>query len=76
MRLLSKWRFAQIGSPWFTDPDVFKHYEATMQRQREEDPAEHVRASKAIGWENIRDNQIQEDKITYRYVAGLVMLFI
>ena len=48
--LLRKWRFAPAGDPHFLTPEVFKALQAKMWRLRREDPAQHVRASKAIGW--------------------------
>jgi len=49
--LLRRWRFAPAGDPMFQG-EVGRHYAETM-RVRRAAPgggAEHVRASKAIGW--------------------------
>lgn len=49
-QLLSRWRTAPIGSPWFQG-EVGAHYEATMKTKRAEvGDAGHVAASKSIGW--------------------------
>ncbi len=49
--LLSKWRMAPAGSPYFTD-ETGQYYSEVMARKRDEvGPSEHVRASKAIGWD-------------------------
>jgi len=49
-QLLSKWRFAEIGSLWFQG-EVGNHYQKVMAKKRKEvGQAEHVRASKSIGW--------------------------
>ena len=48
--LLRKWRWAPSGDPFFRGA-VGVHYSETMVRRREEvGPAEHVAASKRIGW--------------------------
>jgi len=48
-QLLSKWRYATIGSPFFQGA-VGKHYKTVMAERREQvGNAEHVRASKSIG---------------------------
>ena len=48
--LLSKWRFASVGDPMFQG-DTGTYYAEVMARKREEvGNAEHVRASKSIGW--------------------------
>ena len=48
--LLRKWRFAPTGSLFFQG-EVAKHYDVVMARKRAEvGDAEHVRASKSIGW--------------------------
>jgi hypothetical protein len=49
--LLSKWRFAPAGDPFFKGP-VYDHYCAKMKEKRNASggQAEHARASKSIGW--------------------------
>ena len=48
--LLSKWRNAPAGSPYFAG-ETGDYYADVMKRKREEvGQSEHVRASKAIGW--------------------------
>ncbi len=48
--LLSRWRMAPAGSPWFQG-DVGQYYKERMAAKRDEvGPGEHVRASKSIGW--------------------------
>jgi len=48
--LLERWRNAPAGSPWFCG-EVGQYYQDTMASRRKEDPTEHVRASKRIGWD-------------------------
>lgn len=49
-QLLSKWRTAQIGDTFFKG-DIGDYYVIIMKKKREEvGDAEHVRASKSIGW--------------------------
>lgn len=48
-QLLSRWRFAPVGSPWFQG-EVGDYYKQVMARKRDADPDGHVRASKSIGW--------------------------
>ncbi len=49
-QLLSRWRFAPIGSPWFQGK-VGEHYQKVMANRRKEvGRSGHVRASKSIGW--------------------------
>jgi len=49
--LLSKWRFESVESPWFQGK-LGDYYKARMAEKRKEvGNAEHVRASKAIGWD-------------------------
>lgn len=49
-QLLSRWRFASIGSPWFTG-DVGQYYKEVMGKKREEvGDSEHTKTSKAIGF--------------------------
>lgn len=48
--LLSRWRFAPAGSPWFQG-EMGDYFANAMKKKREEvGDAEHVRASKNIGW--------------------------
>ncbi len=48
-QLLSKWRYASAGSPFFQG-DVGQHYKKVMaERKQQVGHAEHVRASKNIG---------------------------
>ena len=46
--LLSRWRFAPIGDPWFQD-ETGKYWGERMAELRAQG-ADHVGASKAIGW--------------------------
>jgi len=49
--LLSKWRSAPAGSPWFQG-ELGDYYSMVMAEKREQvGNAEHVRASKSIGWD-------------------------
>lgn len=49
-QLLSKWRFAPIGSQWFQG-EVGDHYQKVMAEKRKEvGQVGHVQASKSIGW--------------------------
>jgi hypothetical protein len=50
-QLLSRWRFAPIGSPWFAG-EVGDYYAAAMAKRRAEPGGDerHTSASKAIGW--------------------------
>lgn len=48
--LLTKWRFAPSGSPWFQG-EVGKYFEEVMSKKRAEvGDAAAVQASKNIGW--------------------------
>jgi len=48
--LLTKWRFAPTGSPWFQG-EVGTYFEKVMRKKKEEVGEEAaVRASKNIGW--------------------------
>ena len=47
--LLSRWRFAPAGDPWFQD-ETGDYWGKRMAELRNEG-ADHVGASKAIGWE-------------------------
>jgi len=50
-QLLYRWRFAPVGDPMFQG-DTGDYYSKIMGEKREEvGNAEHVRASKTIGWE-------------------------
>jgi hypothetical protein len=48
-QLLSHWRFAPVGDPWFRG-ETGDYWGKRMAEQRE-GGADHVGASKAIGWE-------------------------
>lgn len=48
--LLSKWRNAPAGSPWFQGETGKYYSEAMARKQSETSPGEKVAASKAIGW--------------------------
>lgn len=50
--LLRRWRFSPSGDPMFMD-EAGQYYKAVMAKRRAEPEgqAEHVRASKSIGWE-------------------------
>lgn len=49
--LLRRWRFAPSGDPYFQG-DTGQYYQAAMARRRAEvGSAEHVLASKTVGWE-------------------------
>jgi hypothetical protein len=47
--LLSHWRFAPAGDPWF-EGETGTYWMARMKEMREANPAEHTAASKRIGW--------------------------
>ena len=48
--LLSKWRFAPVGSPYFQG-EIGKYYTKVMAEKRSQvGNTEHVKASKSIGW--------------------------
>lgn len=47
--LLSKWRFAPVGSPWFQG-EIGDYYSKAMAVKRSANPNAAVSASKAIGW--------------------------
>ena len=54
-QLLSRWRNAPVGSPFFTG-EMGYYYRDVMARKREEvGNTAHVRASKNIGWEGGTD---------------------
>ena len=49
--LLEKWRFAEVGDPFFQD-EVGMHYKKVMcERRNSMDPSEAVSVSKAVGWD-------------------------
>ena len=49
-QLLSHWRFAAAGSPFFVG-DVGQYYKEVMSRKKKEiGDAGHIAASKSIGW--------------------------
>jgi len=57
-QLLSRWRNAPAGSPYFCG-EVGSYYTEVMKKRREEaGDAEHTRASKAIGWKGGRHEQM------------------
>ena len=47
--LLRKLRFSPVGDPMFKE-GTYEYFSKVMQEKRSADEAEHVRASKAIGW--------------------------
>ena len=47
--LLSRWRFAPAGDPWFQD-ETGDYWGKRMAELRSQDPEGAVRASKDIGW--------------------------
>lgn len=50
-QLLGKWRFAPVGDPYFTTPEVYEHFQEAMKRKRAEvGDGGHVAASKSLGW--------------------------
>ena len=50
--LLRKWRFAPAGDPFFQGK-IGGYYSKVMFKKRDEMPeVEHVRISKAVGWES------------------------
>ena len=48
--LLSSWRFAPAGSPWFQG-DTGQYWSKRMRELRDQEGVDHVGASKKIGWE-------------------------
>lgn len=48
-QLLSHWRFAPIGDPWFQG-ETGKYWSERMHELREKG-ADHISASKSLGWE-------------------------
>jgi len=49
--LLSHWRFAPGGDPWFQG-ETGTYWGNRMKELRHKDNAQHVNASKTIGWES------------------------
>ncbi len=50
-QLLSKWRFAPAGDPFFQD-EIGNYYSEVMRKKKEEcGPDAAVKASKKLGWE-------------------------
>ena len=47
--LLSRWRFAPAGDPWFQG-ETGVYWRERLSRSRDEDPARHVAVSKSLGW--------------------------
>ena len=48
-QLLSHWRFAPIGDPWFQGK-TGKYWKERLSTLRNEDKDRHVKTSKEIGW--------------------------
>lgn len=48
--LLSRWRFAEAGDPWFQG-ETGEYWSQVMRKKRDENPVGAVSASKRIGWE-------------------------
>jgi len=48
-QLLSHWRFAAVGDPWF-EGETGKYWAERLGEMKEADPNRHVIASKSIGW--------------------------
>ena len=48
--LLSKWRFASIGDPFFSTPEVSEYFHQHLIEKRRETTDDGVAASKRIGW--------------------------
>jgi hypothetical protein len=48
-QLLSHWRFAPAGDPWFQG-ETGTYWSKVMSEKRKAAPDEHVKASKNIGW--------------------------
>lgn len=47
--LLSKWRYAPVGDPWFQG-ETGQYWGARMRKLKDENPGGAVRDSKDIGW--------------------------
>jgi hypothetical protein len=55
--LLRRWRFAEPGSPWFQG-ETGNYFAQVFNRKRQEvGDAEHVRASKSVGWDEPIDHR-------------------
>lgn len=50
--LLERWRNAPVGSPWFQGAVGEYYSKAISERRRKVSDAEHVAASKSIGWKS------------------------
>ncbi len=51
-QLLRRWRFSPAGGDPIFQGEIGQYYSKVMAQKRDEvGPAEHVRASKTIGWE-------------------------
>ena len=50
-QLLSRWRFAPVGSPWFRGAVGEYYSEIMAKRKAELEPGEHAATSKRIGWD-------------------------
>lgn len=50
-QLLSKWRFAPVGDPFFQGEIGDYYSEKMAEKRREVGDAEHVATSKRIGWD-------------------------
>ncbi len=48
--LLSKWRYAPAGDPWFQG-ETGKYWGERMAKKRDENPGQAVANSKSIGWD-------------------------
>lgn len=48
-QLLGHWRFAAVGDPFFSG-EIGEYYAKVMGEKRKQDEAEHVCASKKLGW--------------------------
>jgi hypothetical protein len=48
--LLSRWRFAPVGDPWFQG-ETADYWRDRMAALRDRDPGMHVETSKRIGWD-------------------------
>jgi len=47
--LLSRWRFASVGDPWFQG-ETGEYWGKRLSEERDADPDRHVRTSKELGW--------------------------
>ena len=48
--LLSRWRFAPVGDPWFQG-ETGEYWGKRLSELQDADPAAHVAESKALGWD-------------------------